>query len=449
MYTVGMFLPSPENSPSPEEMGLEKEPQSITKTESEKSDIDKLIDARLEEVLLHGLEKVNEGHNGVIFKADIQKFPPELVEKLRETGVEMEETPAIKILKVYEVSVGRKEFDAHTAAYEVLANNDGDVPMADTPRPLLYRELESLSTETQDQLRAHGIESKGQVAMLVMELIPGEDLATTMYREILKRHPQASKIFTDVKNMRVNELFDAVKSTLKLSAVPAGIQPEKKAALIRHNASEIYGFLARNGFTIDPEVHEQAKNAFMQLHHNGIAHRDAHERNIMISKKRGKIRTTIIDFGSSRIFSGQYGDYLYKGTNGEEYIPDEELIKKLEMLTKNERALDNLFYDTKHNARLARLVETVKPEPSGKRLDTAWMKSVLQTKNSDERMEFFAATVEELFDQKLVEKEEAVAFINKKIEAFKVETAKLTTPKDKKRHDRDITLLRHALDWVA
>ncbi|MFO0704760.1 MAG: phosphotransferase [Candidatus Andersenbacteria bacterium] len=441
---------NPEHGPSPEELGLSQSEQTAEKTAtSRENETERLIDARLEEVLLHGVEKINEGHNGVIFRADIGKFPPELVEKLKETGIELDETPAIKILKVYEASVGKKEFEAQSAAYQSIAEaQKSSATIAGIPRPILYRELSNLSPEMQQQLSTYGVKNQEKIALLVMELMPGEDLATRMYREVLKRHPQASKVFTDIEHMRVDELFDAVQNTLKLSAVPAGGDIEKRTAIIRHNSSEIYGFLARNNFKLDATVYEQTKNAFTQLHRSGIAHRDAHERNIMVHEENQQLRTTIIDFGSARLFEGKYGDYLYKGSQGEEFIPDEELVKKMELLTKTERGLDNLFYDTKHSGRFLRFIEQLKKEPADRVLDAVWKKSVLQTKNSDERMEFISAALEELHDQEVLTPEQSRTFIERHIAEFTAETAK-ARGKDKKRHDRDITLLRHALGWSS
>lgn len=326
-----MTKKSPHDSPPPEEI-----------TRAHQESIERIIDHTLETLIITHGKRVNEGNNGVIFRLHLGELQPGEIEKMKTQGIELGEEQAAKILKVYFAGNGRREFDLQQQAYQMTENLLGN--HARIPRPILYRDI-LLTSEGKSELQRQGIRTGSRAEIILMEFIPGIDLATLLYRQALqRRYPELYPTIEDVSSMNIEILGREVASALgferpggKGTSEAARISERRKVETA--NAKKLYDFLRRQGFVLDPAILEGLKHTIRHLHEGGIIHRDVHERNIMITDpyESTKRRVYLVDFGSARRFIGPYREKestLYEDAlEGVVYIQDEMPLRLLEPLT--------------------------------------------------------------------------------------------------------------------
>lgn len=304
---------------------------------------EQLIDHTLEDLIIGHTRRVNEGNNGVIFHLDLRDLPSQQLEELKRRGIELGEEQAVKILKVYFAGNGRREFDLQHRAYRMLK---GMEEVASIPRPILYRDIK-LTSQGRKELKEQGIRAEERAEILIMEFVPGIDLATLLYREALRRrYPELYPTMEDVSTMDIKTLRREIASALGFEFPGGkGATEADRAYELRRvetaNAKKLCDFLRQKGFVLPPVIVERLDRTVRCLHEGGIIHRDLHERNIMLTHPSDLQRSGVylVDFGSARDFTGSYRGQeqsLYEDPEaGVMYVQDEMALRLLETLTKS------------------------------------------------------------------------------------------------------------------
>ena len=189
-----------------------------------------------------------------------------------------------------------------------------------------------------------GFVAGSRVEMIVMDYIEGDDIATHLFKEVIKRHPNTVHLVRDVDVMTFPDLMQAVAEAMGRK-VPGGKARDEGAReyeerkVFNENAQQMYLFLKRRGFRLNPIILEQIKKTITAFHDHGIVFRDGHHRNFIV---QGSLETptnpqlpppqvTVIDYGHSQEFSGSYNPDLYIEEN-KKFPDDFAIIRELEQL---------------------------------------------------------------------------------------------------------------------
>ena len=321
-------------------------------TEPTVEDIESLIDARLEELLLHKYEYFNEGNNGLILKLNLDDISDEALEALKEAGIELGDKQVTKILKIYSAGKGEHEFKMQKKAYEMveeaIAANDGK-SYAKIPRPILFRDLPvSPAVTARLQELSPGMRLEDRAQIIMMDMVDGNDLGEIFFREAHARHPKKDQYPINTHS-HADALQFAVSNLLNME-VPerpvtgAGITPEHRK-LQMENAKKLYAFLEKSDFRIHPAIIEQIKNTLLLMHKNGMAFRDGHHRNFMAEGDytvpdvglgdNAPPQAFLIDFEHSTTFTGELTSDVYQKElieGGGSYNDDMNVIHTLKPL---------------------------------------------------------------------------------------------------------------------
>ena len=319
------------------------EDDGLAAEEMEEEDRREIMELIMENFILQS-KKINEGNNGIIKALDLRKIRDELPLKLVEYITKKSpdffserDDLAIKMLKVYNRGDGKREFEAQKRAHEIITKEQETNPeasLAGVPTPLIFEELTVVDEETQAILKNDGLKSlTDKVEILIMDLIPGEDMATHIYEEVVKRSGKLAHLRGSLEEIPLNDLIEEVSSALGF--VEAGgkhrdedLKVFEEEAVRNENVEKIVRFLKQSGFTLDKDILNKVENTIKLLHKNGLYHRDLHERNIMMVGDEVKI----IDFGSAKeVPAGTEEDMYEEG--GKRLVPDEMVLERYKPLT--------------------------------------------------------------------------------------------------------------------
>ncbi|KPJ85348.1 hypothetical protein AMJ57_03410 [Parcubacteria bacterium SG8_24] len=277
--------PQPQTDDATTEAVAEKE-----RTPEEREEIERLREALIEEMILEHAEKVNEGNNGVIYQIGSEEMPVEFVERARELGIELGEGGALKILKVYYPGKGAREFEMQQRAYEIAAAKKDDPEYAQVPKPIHFQDIEA-DEETLAAIRrvSRDFRSTKRIEVLIMDFVPGKDLATAFYAEVVRHHPKTRHLAEQVDTMSVDDLH--LEASLALGferpggkARDEGARQYEETKVLSGNHEKLISFLEnRTDVQIDPTIVRQFKNTIDLFHRQGFTIRDGHRRNFMIS----------------------------------------------------------------------------------------------------------------------------------------------------------------------
>lgn len=306
-----------------------------------------ILDARLELALVLHCEKINEGNNGVIFKLNIEEDAGEELEVLvgyideHRTGVDEKEN-VVKILKLYKPGTGKREFEMQRKAYEIVRDK-GVEDCAKIPEPVLFRDLELKNLETIEFLSSKGIKAQDHVEVIIMDMVPGVDLATHFYREVLRGNKGAVHLQNDLDIMDFPALHREVSQILKFETAGGKSRDEGEREFERRmvqagNAEKIFSTLKKQGYVLDPRILNRIEKTIDMFHENGLAFRDGHHRNFMFSGEGDDLDVFVIDFGSSTTFEGDLTRDVYI-EGDKEYPHDKAVIQSLRSLTKTQEEL--------------------------------------------------------------------------------------------------------------
>lgn len=285
--------------------------------EREDREHERMLDFLAEQMLLNA-SKMDEGVNGIIFHLNVEILDESLKQFAESKALDFESERALKMLKVYRKGEGEREFDLQKRAYEIL-NKKNAGTQARIPKPLFYRDIQ-LSPQARAQLEETVGFSEEHAEIIVMELIQGKDLGTYLVDAAKKLR---AKEGDDEDPERI--LLDDVLTRFRFSALDEG------------DAAILYHYLREKQFSLNPSIIQALSAGIESLHRGKMAHRDLHERNVMISEDDGSVDVWIIDFGTAVQFEGEYienkiGIYARSSEEIRPYIADEQLVVNLESL---------------------------------------------------------------------------------------------------------------------
>ncbi|EKD49153.1 MAG: hypothetical protein ACD_63C00252G0001 [uncultured bacterium] len=180
-----------------------------------------------------------------------------------------------------------------------------------------------------------------------MDFVEGEDLATSLYKEVVRRHPSLSSVKGCVDRMPLNELAGYVSGALGFEK-PGGkhVDPKNKeferAIVFKQNAVRLITFLSRNGYVISERILRKIEKTMQILNKKGIKHGDLHERNVMVRETGdGDYDVYIVDFGDAE-----------ENCEMSDSFSDQTIVKKYMQLTKSfkekrKHELDKLLNELK------------------------------------------------------------------------------------------------------
>lgn len=304
-----------------------------------------IIDVQLELAIVKFSRKINEGNNGVIFKLDLHdaKGAADLLRMIEDKRTEQEKKETVvKILKVYRPGAGKREFEMQRKAFEIV-KGAGDKELAEVPEPILFREL-NLSEEAQDYLRSRGMNCGEKAEVIVMDFVEGVDLATYLYREVIKVHPKTRHLADRVEELGFAELHEEVTQALSFRVPGGKARSDEERAFERErveseNAELLFRFLERRGFQMDSRIPARIKATMDVFHENGFAFRDGHHRNFMFAGEGKDLRVHIVDYGSSTTFEGPLTDEVYAESE-KRYPKDDTVVRTIERFTKTADMVD-------------------------------------------------------------------------------------------------------------
>jgi len=416
-----------------DETAAETERGSETAPEKERR-----IDAALEDLLESHLVKFGEGNNGVILKFNESELPTEIIEELKACGVTLGPDQATKIIKVYRSGAGKREYELQRRARDIAETKADDPDYASVPRAYLYRDLKITKESVRSHMRNLTKEDlpTDHVELFVMDLIKGDDLATSLYKEVIKRHPRAAHLAPEVDSMRFEDLMQTVAEILQFNA-PGGKAKDPAARdfeetkVFGENSEKIFRFLGESGFRTDPAIITQIKNTVDLFHKNGLAYRDAHHRNFIIrggleQRPNGpadaRPKVFIIDYGNATEFDRDYSeDVLVEGTK--RYPDDYAVVRTLEKMNSFEPRHAKVGKDVRQlHQRLSRSKNAKWLEFAGRfqpgstiDLDRVYATTPNLTSN---RAETFAAAAIELMNQGLITAQDVKTFAEKKVSSL-------------------------------
>lgn len=342
---------TPPEAPQPPQPEKEEASKGVPETAENREAVEKFIDAALEELCERHLSKFNEGNNGIILKLRMEDIPPKLLSDLKEAGIELGDQKVAKILKIYSGGKGRQEFEMQKKAHELVDRQPDKEKYAQVPRPYFYRDF-AVGDAAKESIKGMTEKPYGadRVEMFMMDFVPGDDVAAILHKEVARRHPKTVDIADHVDEMRFDDLQDRVQQALGFARPGGksrddGIRDAENRKVNNENAKKIDTFLDQRGFHIDPAVVSQIENTMALFHKNGLAFRDGHQRNFMISgdyaaavpgaERQGPPQVFVIDFGAATELGGRRLDDVFHEVDGEEgkgavvrNYPDDLMVAK-------------------------------------------------------------------------------------------------------------------------
>lgn len=393
-------------------------------------------------------EKFDEGREGVLFYLRLEELPKDVSKAVREqTPFKEGEKQALKVLKVYGKGKGVHEFAMQKAAHEMLTPYRDNPDYADVPEPTFYDDI-PVSESMRANLESVGMRDVGDsIEVIMMEHIEGEDVATHLYKEALRRHPdfprhlqeryamQAAHAQEEVGRIGhmpfgelhayVASLFDFAKPNLQ--GATSADAAYKTRVVEAENANRLLRFLEQQDEALLPSsLISQLRNTITLFGEEGLKHGDlgANLRNIMLCPDG---RHRVLDFGRSEKEQGT----VAKNELG--------VVHVLEPLTKSrtdrireeyqerirefQRGKDAALGDARWQAVAKELRER------GNVLD-GWFE-----KKKSDPMDF-GATLAALIEQGDVTRDQALAFVDERIHEVNLEQATLAAmPKHYKTPD--------------
>lgn len=252
--------------------------------------------------LLDHYTTFDEGQDGVIGVIDVAQFYPELRDYILENRVSEGEasTLALKLLKIYShQGAARREADMQKTAFVALgaAASSGE-SIAQVPEIHFAGAIGINNDSTVKHLQADGVApgEGNKVDILVMDFIPGRNLATYLYTEVARRHPDLQYLYQEIEQGINLQFNDVVRQ------VNAALGAEQKGADLEAFYQLMVDYLYKEGFVLDSAILQSIDKAVDILHGDRIFHNDLHERNIILQPDgQGGEKSFIIDYGRSTI----------------------------------------------------------------------------------------------------------------------------------------------------
>jgi len=392
------------------------------------------VNNQLELAIQRFANKTNEGNNAIICKIDIAHIPElAALQQLVEAAESKTESQAIKVLKVYQPGAGKREYEMQQHAYDIVQAAANQTGLALVPRPILFYDLQ-ISPETLQRLNAMGItDVNDHVEILLMDYIEGDDIATMLLREAIKRNPQMHDIHSAADNMTFKELYEEISRLLFPAKKALSKWNTEQAQADIENAQTLYKFLKSKGFVLPPTILDQIEKTMTLFHKGGLCFRDGHYRNFMIQNKEvdGEIQPQVfvVDYGLSTTFEGEYSDELYFDPTKDyiKYPDDFNIIRTLRDLSETAEQTQQLE-SQKYLDEINRLRSKLKKTEEWQKIFAAKITGEIDLENLIDNLwnrvtlptapaKFISAVLLELSEQKLITKDQAKIYLQSKITA--------------------------------
>lgn len=331
---------SPELGPSPiERVEMYRAPSSPEA--GDESLMEMVIEAAINEILEYRAKKINEGRNGIIFR--LEGIAEEVSKKLASAGYMVSNEQIAKILKISKKGAGEHEYRMQQKALDIVDSLDDKNGYAQVPMLHGYCEL-PVTVEVKEKLETFGFDSSNKRADIIfMDYIEGEDIATGLYREVIKRHPRTVHLKDVANQLDFEDLQKEVSHALGFT-IPGGKARDENERMIEQyrimqmNMERLVAFLKRSGFQLNPAIPKQIAKTIELFHKKGLCLRDAHHRNFLVTGnleagKNGEelpCQVYAIDFGSAVEFDGRYSEDAYiDEVSGARFPNDETIVAQL------------------------------------------------------------------------------------------------------------------------
>lgn len=410
--------------------------EAITKpTETPEEALERRIaEGEIETAIFKFAQKFNEGNNGVILRVNLLEIPElaGLKKYLERKGEKIEGGQAIKILKIYAPGAGRREFEMQRRAFEILAQNP-QTGLAKIPRPLAMFDIH-IQEETRVKLHfegANGVNDRAEI--IVMDYIPGSDLATVLYREAIKRDERFVHLRKDLEEMPFEQLQQEVSDVLFYKARSKARDSAQRSLdeerVMDENAKILYDLLEKRGLVLHPAILDQIEKTMHLFHAHGLCFRDGHHRNFLVvgvheATAEETPQVFVIDFGSATSFEGEFSEALYQeGTR--RFYDDLAVVRELRPLTtsreeKRGKETETLLLITrknrdrllKHPEWIAFWKEKILPQTKqGINLTETFKTTWFATRLPLKAEEFVEATLLEMIEQGLVDRNQVIKYV--------------------------------------
>ncbi len=221
----------------------------------------------------------------------------------------------LKCLRFIQAGRASASLNFKKKAYETIKEAEAQDPgkqLAKVPLPYFYRESDISQNEAlQRKVKGANVNSLNKrIEVILMDFIPGKDLATFLYQEVLKYHPKTKYLaqnknkngLTDLDEMNIEDLQMEVAQALEFSLPPTNglFVDDRVIRVFNENKERLINFLQnqrKNGFKMPKDIWIKLKNTIELFKQNGFEHNDLHERNIIIGRDE---EIYIIDFGAAK-----------------------------------------------------------------------------------------------------------------------------------------------------
>lgn len=343
----------------------------IQRGESHESDeaMDAVIQAAINEILEFRAKRINEGKKGIILR--IENLAKSVVSKLAQVGIEIDENRVAKVLKISKEGAGEHEYRMQQRAEEIIRLAPNPDELASVPDVRGFCDI-PVTNEVKNKLGAFGFHSSNKRAeVLFMDFVEGDDLATALYREVVKRHPRCRHLASVADDLDFEDLQREASNALEFSIAGGKSRDEgerivEEYRIMQMNIERLVRFLERSGFRLNPAIPNKIERTMDLFHKNGLCLRDAHHRNFMVNGEleagpNGEERPCkvhAIDFGAAVEFDGPYNDDVYVDTvSNVRYPNDLSIVSQLRKFVHNQEEENSSFW-TPHESLKARILKS-------------------------------------------------------------------------------------------
>lgn len=356
--------------------------------QSEKTVIENLLEKMFD---LKAVNKINEGHHGIILELDFTDLSPTEKEEFCQyfnIPISEEGEVTIKMLKLYEPEKAEREFNCQVKAAELINQQNSLSEKVGVPECYFGGEISLTDSAIKEKLKSIGVDTKSDnFGVIMMDFIKGEDLGIYCYREFIKANfdefKQKNGIESEIKTedydlylngLSIDDLILNCHEILGRKAKYHYLDNSYEAKKERSEISISILTKIENQGLINQESISALREAIKLLNSQGIFHRDLHLRNL-VKDSAGKI--FVVDFGSAVIKEGPIDnlDSVYISDDGEIMQKDESILNFLNRLavTPEEAERNKIKNDLSDALRFKAIA--LKSEPKGvieKKLVSVW-----------------------------------------------------------------------------
>lgn len=323
--------------------------------------------------LFEHAKKSNEGQEGIVFSVKKDELPDELIDVLKNEGIQIEDDLASKVLKVYEVRRGKHEFQMLEIAYQAIAElpEEEREKFAHIPRPVYFADIE-VNEKMREYFSINNLTVENRVAVIMMDFINGEDLLESILRKVLEVYyfnekkkiesnlsPDSIVSSEDIalpydldslKDLNFAQLYSLTANHLGFGLFSNEDDDIQKREKMSAEFKKLSVFLQKNNLKLNKKILNQIKLTLTLFKDKKIKHGDlVHNlRNIMVAGDiwgDQEVESFIIDFGRSFIGNQSPDDFPA--------LDDMGVLKEIEIFTttKEEKERETVFRELEKDAK--------------------------------------------------------------------------------------------------